>query len=179
MNKFLLGFCVLNLAGLLILSFLFLSNREKVVFIDSAKVVNSYSGMIQARKEFQGKSTLWQANLDTLAKEIQVEITNYQRASSGMNAREKELSKELIKTKQKQFEEYQRALREKAQQEDAVATKKVLDEINAYIKSYGETHGYAIVLAATEQGNIAFAKEHLDITEVIIEGLNNKREGVK
>jgi outer membrane protein len=133
--------------------------------------------MVQARKEYQMKATLWKANIDTLANEIQAEIGKYEKDVSKMTAREKELSKQLIQSKQKQFSEYQRALNDKAQQEDALATKRVIDEINVYIKSFSETHKYSIVLAGTEQGNIAFVKEHLDITDLIIEGLNKRYEG--
>jgi outer membrane protein len=176
-NRLIVGFCAINFIGLIILFTLHFSKKEKVGYIDSTKVINSFQGMLQARKEYQGKVSIWKANIDTLANEIQRDISRYEKESPKLTLREKELSKELIQNKQKQLAEYQRAINEKAGQEDAITTKKVVDEINAYIKEYGDRHNYTIVFAATEYGNIAYAENHLDITEKIIEGLNNKYEG--
>lgn len=94
-----------------------------------------------------------------------------------MSVKERELSRELIKTKQKQLADYQQALSTQAQQEDARMTGEVVGEINAYLKKYGERKGYTIVMAATEYGNIAYADEHLDITEEVLEGLNKEYSG--
>jgi outer membrane protein len=96
-----------------------------------------------------------------------------------MTAKEKELSKKLIQTKQQQLVDYQKATNEKASQEDGAATKKILDEINSYIKDYGKIHHYTIILAATEYGNIAYAEGQLDITEKILSELNAKFPSAK
>jgi outer membrane protein len=48
----------------------------------------------------------------------------------------------------------------------------VLDEINAYLKTYGEARGYTIIFAATEYGNIAYGQQALDVTEEVLAGLN-------
>jgi outer membrane protein len=170
--------CGINFLGLIVLFYLHFANRgQKIVYIDSSKVINAYQGMTQARQEYQIKASVWKANIDTLAADVQKKITEYQKESAKMPAREKELSKQLIQTKQQQLAEYQRAVNDKAQQEDALMTRKVMDEINAYIKKYGEQHHHTIVLAATDQGNIAFAEKDLDITEQIIEGLNKSYGG--
>lgn len=171
-------FCAVNFLGLILLCyFQFIRSSEKIAYIDSARVINSYQGMVKARAEYQGKVAVWKANIDTLAKEVQEQLQKFQSESPRMSSREKELTKQLVQSKQQQLAEYQRAIGEKANTEDALATKKVIDEINAYIKVYGEEHHFKIILAATEQGSIAFAEKHLDITDKIIEGLNNKYVG--
>ncbi|WP_085950821.1 OmpH family outer membrane protein [Fulvivirga imtechensis] len=171
----------LVLFGLLFLAtatlYYFHFSQQKVAYVDSAKLINGYQGMVEARKEFQQKSSVWKANIDTLAQEVQSAIQDYERESAGMTAREKELSKELIRTKQKQLSDYQRAMNEKAGQEDAQMTAQVLDQVNAYIQQYGKEHGYRIILAATEYGNIAYAEEGLDITAQVLEGLNKSYAG--
>ncbi|MEM8567076.1 MAG: OmpH family outer membrane protein, partial [Bacteroidota bacterium] len=56
-------------------------------------------------------------------------------------------------------------------------TSQVLEQINAYLKTYGEQNNYRIILAATEYGNVAYAADGLDITEEVLEGLNNEYAG--
>src|SRR5690606_18241039 len=110
--------------------------------VDSNKLVNGYQGMLDARKVYQQKATSWKANIDTLTSEVQRQIMDYEKTSAGMTAKERQLSEELIRTKQKQLYEYQQAMNTQAQQEDSKMTGEVLTQINAYIKKYGESNGY-------------------------------------
>jgi len=165
-------FATLGVA-LAILYFLHFS-AQRTVYVDSAYLVNNYKGMVDARKVYQQKANTWKANVDTLANDVQQAIKDYEKESVSMTSKEKELSRELIKSKQKQLSDYQRAIQDKASQEDGKMTQQVLSEINNYVKEYGEKHNYKIIFAATEYGNIAYAQDGLDITEDVLEGLNKQ-----
>ncbi len=153
------------------------THQERIVFVDSVQLVNGYKGMQAARKVYQQKATTWKANIDTLAGEVQKQVMSYEKESSRMTPKEKQLTQELIKTKQKQLIEYQRAMNTQAQQENGKMTDDVISQINAYIKKYGKDHGYKIILASTDYGNIAYASEGLDITKDVLEGLNKEYAG--
>ncbi len=151
---------------------------QRIVYVDSARLVNNYQGMLDARKAYQQKAKVWQGNVDTLAVEVQQAIKDYEKESSSLSQKEKELSQELIRTKQRQLADYQKAISEKAAQEDGQMTAQVLEEINAYIKAYGQRKNYRIIIAATEYGNIAYAADGLDITDEVLEGLNSEYAGL-
>lgn len=148
-----------------------------LVYVDSARLLNGYKGMTDARAVFQQKAVVWRANVDTLINEIQNDIKKFEKESAGMTAKERDLSRQLLQTKQQQLADYQKATSEKATQEDNQMTKQVLDEVNLFIKDYGKKKGLRIILAATDYGNIAYAKDGIDITEEILAGLNKKYEG--
>lgn len=164
-------------AGLIALAFYVFTIPQKLVYVDSGKLVNEYKGMQDARAVYQKKAATWKANIDTLTSEVQQRIMNYEKESSKLTAKERQLSEELIRTKQKQLMEYQQAMNTQAKQEDSKMTGEVVQQINAYLKKYGEENGYKIVMAATEYGNIAYADEGLDITEDVLEGLNQEYSG--
>jgi outer membrane protein len=176
LQRILVGLGVLNLLFAIFLGVLFFRNQH-VVYVDSAKLMNGYKGMQDARAAYQQKAGAWKANIDTLASEVQKQIFAYEKESPGMSPKERQLSQELIRTKQKQFGDYQQAMNTQAQQEDAKMTGDVVTQVNAYLKKYGEAHGYKVILAATEYGNIAYADEGLDITEQVLEGLNKEYAG--
>jgi outer membrane protein len=176
-SRLLLPLGVVNLLGLIVLAYFFLSSNQKIYYVDSTVLVNGYKGMQLARQEYQKKTTAWKANVDTLANEVKAQIMNYEKESSKLSPNEKQLSQELIKTKQNQLMEYQRALNAQAQQEDDKMTGDVLNQINAYIKKYGKDHGYKIIMAATQYGNIVYADENLDLTKEVLEGLNKEYAG--
>lgn len=172
-----LGISLLNLIIVILFVSYYIFKDQPIVYVDSNKLVNGYQGMIDARKVYQQKATGWKANIDTLANEVQQQIFKYEKESSNMTVKERELSQELIRTKQKQLAEYQQALNNQAQQEDSKMTSDVLTQVNSYLKKYGEQKGYTIILAATEYGNLAYADEALDITTEVLEGLNKEYAG--
>jgi outer membrane protein len=176
LQRILLGLGVLNLLLVTFLTVSFFRNQQ-TVYVDSAKLMNGYKGMQDARAAYQQKAGAWKANIDTLGAEVQKQIFAYEKESPRMSPKERQLSQELIRTKQKQFGDYQQAMNSQAQQEDAKMTTEVVTQVNAYLKKYGEANGYKIILAATEYGNIAYADEGLDITEKVLEGLNKEYAG--
>lgn len=170
----------------ILFSLLFVSNAfliyqhfttsQKVVYVDSSKLLNGYQGMTDARKSYQLKVSVWKANIDTLVQEIQEDLKRYEKENSKMSLKERDLTQQLIQNKQKQLLDYQKATNEKAALEDDQMTKQVLDEINRFIKDYGQKDKRLIILA-TAGGNIAYANEGIDITDEILEGLNKKYQG--
>lgn len=176
-NKVNLAIGVLNLLVATFLAYTFFFAQQKIVYVNSGKLLNEYQGMIDARAAYQQKAGVWKANVDTLAQEVQQAIFKYEKESPKMTGKERQLSQELIRTKQGQLAQYQQALNAQAQQEDQKMTSEVVTQVNAYLKKYGEAHGYKIILAATEYGNLAYAEEKLDITADVIVGLNQEYAG--
>ncbi|HTJ52104.1 MAG TPA: OmpH family outer membrane protein [Cyclobacteriaceae bacterium] len=168
---------LLSLLSILTFGIYSFTHQQSLVFVNSSELINGYKGMQDARKAYQQKATTWKTNIDTLANEVQSKIMDYEKESSKMTAKERQLSQELIRTKQKQLADYQQAMNTQAQQEDSKMTGEVVTQINSYLKKYGKSHGYKIVLAATEYGNIAYADEGLDITKEVLEGLNKEYSG--
>lgn len=171
---------LLTLSSLILLTlflcYFFFVHTERIAYVDSVKLMNGYQGMVDARKVYQQKAAGWQANIDTLAREVQQRITDYEKASAKMSVKERDLSRELIQNKEQQLREYQQALNDQAQQEDAKMTTEVVSQMNAYIKEYGETKGYTVILAAVN-GNIVFARDAIDLTDEILDGLNKNYKG--
>jgi len=80
----------------------------------------------------------------------------------------------LLHSKQKELVNYQRAIQESAQQEDAKSTQQVVAQVNAFLERYGKQHGYDLILVATPSGSIAYAKSSLDLTEEVVADLNKE-----
>lgn len=177
MNRLFVFLSVISFLGVLALVAYLFFLPDRLVYVDSAKLLNEYKGMQDARKAFQGKTSVWKANIDTLTQEIRKSISKYEGDSKRMTAKERQLTEELIRVKQKQLVEYQQALNSQAQQEDQMMTAEVVAQVNTYLKKYGKDKGYKIVMAATQYGNIAYADEALDITDKVLEGLNKEYTG--
>jgi outer membrane protein len=153
--------------------FAFASGNGRIVYVDSDKLLNGYKGMIEARAEFQKKRTVWESNIDTLTKDVQDAIRIYSKDMALGTEKEKQLSKALIQTKQKQLMDYQSAIKQNAAQEEQRLNQQVLSTINAFLMRYGKKNGYKMILIAAN-GNIAYADPSMEITDRIVEELNKE-----
>lgn len=152
-----------------------LFNRQKqIVYVDAQKLITGYQGMLDARKEFESKAAAWQNNLDTLRSELESKIKEYGSIRTKLTSREKSLMEELIQSKEDQLLNYQQVVGEKVKKEDQELSQKVMSKVNDYVKRYGESKGYAIIMAATQYGNIVYAEEYTDITGDVLTGLNRE-----
>ncbi|TGE17543.1 OmpH family outer membrane protein [Hymenobacter elongatus] len=145
-----------------------------IAYVDSAKMLNSYQAMIDGRKVYQAKFQGWQNNVDTLSAGVQQAIKEYERKAAGMSEQEKVLSRQLLASKQKQFVEYQRAIQQNAQREEAKSNEKILAAVNAFLTRYGKDHDYDLILLASQAGTIAYARPALDLTDEVVAELNKE-----
>lgn len=175
-NHLLVSLNIVLLIAVSILYVVVFKNDRKVAYVDTLSLMKNYKGMQMAREEFQKKATVWQANIDTLTNEVQMAIKDYEKERNGMTKKERELTEELIRTKQQQLINYQQAIQQQSQQEDEKMTGEVLQVVNSYLKNYGEENNYQIILAATQAGNIIYAEDALNITDEVTEGLNKSYE---
>lgn len=161
-----------SLAIAVLMLYLQRMDEGEVMYVDAQRLVVGYKGMQAARKEFENKSIVLKANLDTLGFELEAKIKELNDSKGRLSARELKLMTEVVEVKRNQYVSYQQAIQEKVQKDDVESTKKVLDKVNDFIKRYGKKKGCKIILAATQYGNIVYAEDALDITDEVLEGLN-------
>jgi outer membrane protein len=171
-NYFNVGYHTLVVAAVVFLLGSMTLKDDKIAYVDSVKILNDYKGSAEARKAYESKGKVWQANIDTLTGEVKTAIQKYEKSLATLSKKEQDLSKQLIRDKQRQLADYQRGIQENAKQEDGKLTQNVVAQINAYMATYGKQHNYKIILIANQSGTIAYAREGLDITPEVIEGLN-------
>jgi outer membrane protein len=150
------------------------SKPSEIAYVKVGPLLEKYQGMIDAKSEYKAKSASWQMNVDTLAKETERQLREYERQRVGMSGRERELSEELLRGKQQQYMQYREAMQRKGQEEDRKMTEQVLQRVNAYLEAYGKRKGYAIILGANASGNVVYGMPALDITEDVTKGLNEE-----
>ncbi len=161
----------------LLVGLLACNQQKPSAYIDVPKVMEKYQGMTDAKKNYQQKTAVWQNNIDTLKSELDKAFQDYNKGVAKMTAKEAELSRELLKTKEQQYGQYKDNIRQKAMEEDRKMTEAVLTKVNAFLKEYGKKKGYAFIFAANGNGSMAYADEQLDITEEVIVQLNKAYKG--
>lgn len=168
----------LALINLLLTLFLFIwiflkDSKPDVAYVDALKLMNQYKGVEDARKGLEKRNLELEANLDTLKKEVELALAEYKLNVKASN-REKTLLEKVVIAKQEQLINYEQSVKQQYEKQDQEMSVKLMNKVNDYIKRYGEQHGYKIILAATQYGNIAYGEEGFDLTEEIVLGLNQE-----
>lgn len=167
-------YIIIGILSITVLFFVIIKFKSspKFAFINNGVIMNEYLGIIDSKKEYEKKAKVWQSNIDTLTASVQQAIQQYEKKVANGSAKEKQLAEDLIGTKKRQMMQYQKAIEQKAQQEEVALTQKEVEEINRFVKEYGKKNGYTIIFGATNSGNIVYADEVMDITKDVLEGLN-------
>ncbi len=157
---------------------LFLSqSKSDLVYVDVKRLLEGYDRTEVERNAFNKKTEAMKANVDSLMVGWQNELKNYEKERISMTKKELDLKQELLQGKQQQISNYQQAIQKQIQEEDQKMTQTVINDINDYVKEYGKTHGYPIIFGAGGNGNIMYAEELSDLTDVVLEGLNKQYNG--
>jgi outer membrane protein len=162
---------VLSVA-VIVLSIVVFTKSEKVAYIDTGKLLEQSKEMQSLKKQLEKDQAAIKGNVDTLTLEFQDELKKYEKDQVRMSPKEKQLSQELLRSKQQQLMQYQQAIQQKVQGDEQKRTQEILTTINAKIKEYGESKGYKLIFA-TAGGNIAYGDKGVDITEEIVKLINN------
>jgi outer membrane protein len=171
MNKISIG---LSIVAIIIAVFALMNNNNnKIGYVDSSRLVEEYKGTELARASYTEKTKVWQANIDTLRAEFDALVTKYNQERPSMSAKEIDLQEQLLQSKQQQFKQYQQAMQQKAAEEDKKVMGELLKTINNAVEQFGKKNGFDFIFGANGSGNIAYGKETLDITNLLIEELNN------
>lgn len=150
----------------------FEARAPKIAYIRSAVVVKEYLGTKEALALYERQEAEWQANLDTLDHRLQGSAAQYQRTFAAWSPQEQARQRTELERKEQELRKYQATVREKAQAEEDKLLQGSLAQINSFVKTYAEAHGYTVVLGTTQSGNILYASDAVDITNQVLKGLN-------
>lgn len=161
------------------LGVLYFSTQSNLVYVDVNKLLEGYNRTKVVRAEFESKAKVLNANVDSLMNDWQKELKLYEKERSTLTEKELGLKQELLGNKQQQINNYQQAIQKQIQEEDKKATQTVINDINDFVKEYGKIKGYKVIFGASGSGNIMYADKGADLTEQVLEGLNNDFDGKK
>ena len=152
-------------------------SKPKIAYVRTGVLINKFLGMQEASEKYEQKSAARQANIDSLSSTLRKAIKNYKTDSLGMPDSVKVKRESYIFQLQQGVMQYQKAAADMAAEQEQNMTEGILNQMNGYIEQYGKDHGYDMILGTTSAGNLLYGHEAFDITDEVLEGLNNSYKG--
>lgn len=144
----------------------------KIAYINSDSVLERYEYLKANRVQLEAKTKKIEQEYRNRAQGLQNEITAYQRNVSSMTLGQVKAVEEDLGKKQQNLQLYQQSISQQLMEEEAKLNKELYDRVTAYLKKYASDKNLQVVLKYDPTSDVLFAGEALDISNDVIEGLN-------
>lgn len=148
------------------------SHKDKIGWVNITKV---YSDFV-FKKELETKITKTQQARKAITDSLEFELKMLSREIKSENGKDQskvsrfELKRENYIEKKKEFEEDNEMLQKQYNDQ-------ILTQINQYLKDYGKQKDYQYILGADGGGMLMYAIETSDITDEVIQYINERYKG--
>ncbi len=154
-------------------------NEQKTAYVDTTKLIQEYKEMKDVEAQFTSKSDSIKAQLDSVARSFQQEVQAYQSEMNSMSESARQEKERELMQKQQMLQQQQQMRSNQLRQESTAVMDSLVNKVKDYVKEYGEENNYTYIFGSNESANIMYAKEGLDLTEEILEKLNNEYGGAE
>lgn len=151
------------------------TSRTAVVRVNT--VLERYQGAQDARQEFQKKTSVWQANVDTLKTELQNMVMDYERERAALSPAERQVREQALRDKDGQVQEYASAIVQRMEEEQKVLIEGIVNQVKTAAEQIGKEHGYDLVLAIQDEGMLLYQTDAADATPVVLDYLRTHYTG--
>ena len=149
-----------------------ISGPFNIAYINSDTLLKNYDFFKAAAEELEGKKDNLQAEYENRARGLETEIQSFQRNAQNMTiAQARAVEEDLVK-KQQNLLRYQETLAQNLAQEEAKVNNELYDRVSEFLRDYGQSHDFQLVLTYQKGSGVVYANDSLNITQAVIEGLN-------
>lgn len=145
----------------------------KIAYVSSDSLIKNYEFINDTRKKLEDKSVKLNNEYRNRAQGLQTEFNNYQRNVNSMTLSQVRAVEEDLAKKEQNLRMYEQTLAQELANEEAKIQKELYDRVTAFLKEYGDANGLNIVLKYDPTSDVLFAGDALDITQDVINGLND------
>lgn len=144
----------------------------KIAYVESSKVIDSFTEAIKARQKLEADVEQWEKELKMIEDSLNTATTELKNGyEKGSNEKKKELAENLDKWN-RDYARYSRSVEQKKVAREQELMQPVIDKINKFMEIWGAQHGYRFVFGTMAGGNIVMADRKYDVTTKVIQDLN-------
>lgn len=145
-----------------------------VAYVNSDTLLNHYSFFEELTAQLEVKRAGLEKELAARADGLQKQFEDYQRTAQNMTMAQVRAVEEDLTTKRNNLQQYQQTLSQEMMREEARITQELYEKVADYLDGYSKEHNIHVVLTYTPGSGVLYADEALDITQDVIDGLNDE-----
>ena len=143
-----------------------------IAYINSDSVLKNYNFLKDNQVVLEAKTKKMDADYRNRAQSLQGEIAAYQRNQASYTIGQARALEEDLTKKQQNLQLYQQSLSQELNDEQNKLSKALYERITSFLKKYGQENGLQVVFKFDTSSDVLYGGEALDITSVVVKGLN-------
>lgn len=146
--------------------------QNKMAYVDTTVLIQEYSEMKRVEADFTQRSESLKRELDSAAQGFQQEVMAFRENMATMSEAERQVAQEELMQKQQMLQQEQQMRSGQLREEGDVVIDSLINQVKDFVKEYGEENDYTYIFGSNESANIMYAEEGMDITQEILQELN-------
>jgi outer membrane protein len=163
---------------LVILFLLFLpsstsSQEGRIGYVDSARLRTEFKGFQDAQAQFDQEVKTWQEEIGQLKTTIDSLVADSAKYSLVLGEAKRKEKNDYLQSKRLEYNKLTSDIfgpNGRAEKKNADLTKPILDKINLVLEKIATEENFIMIFDSVN-GNIAYAKKSLDLTDLVLEEL--------
>ncbi|MDG1374073.1 MAG: OmpH family outer membrane protein [Flavobacteriaceae bacterium] len=146
--------------------------QQKIGFVDNGELINEYQERKDVEAKLNTKIEAFKIRTDSLRSAFELEIKEAELkarklSQSAIQKLSQDLqNKEQVLSQRVQFEQQQIA------QESQTLNDSIINRVKDFVEAYGKLNNYNYILGSNEAGSVLYGEEASDLTQEILEALN-------
>lgn len=143
-----------------------------IVYVNTDSLMDQYEYVKDMRKELESERNKAESEFQTKYTKLENEANNLREIIEKLSQEEAAKQQQDIMMKEQKLNEFREQMQEKLVKNEQDKNEKMLKSISDYLKKNYQKTGYKYILGYQHGGGILYAKDSLNITSEIIQGLN-------
>ncbi|WKN43085.1 OmpH family outer membrane protein [Tunicatimonas pelagia] len=149
----------------------------QIAYVNSDTLLENYEFFQTKRVELEKRAEDLQKEYENRARGLQNEISNFQQNAGSMTMNQARAVEEDLRKKQQNLLQYQQNLSSQLLEEEGKVNDDLYERVSNFLEDYGKNKDFKLVLTYTKNSGVLYADDSLDITQQVVEGLNQVYNG--
>ena len=144
-----------------------------IAYVNSDTLLTRYDYYNEVSVQLEERRVKLQQEYTRRAEGLQKQFADYQRTMANLTIAQARAVEEDLGRKRQNLIQYQETITQELLQEEARITQELYNKVASYLKTYGEENNLQVVLTYSAGSGLLYANEDLDITDMVVAGLNS------
>lgn len=149
-------------------------NQNKIAFIDNVKLMDQYQEKVDMESKFKTKAEALNRKRDSISQAFQLEAQAFQGKAEKMPADQAQKEYGMLQQRGQMIGQQLQQQEQELQAISQTQMDSIISTVKKEIKAFGKDKGYTFILGGGEGGSVLYGDEAKDITQEVLDILNDK-----
>lgn len=148
--------------------------QSKFGYVDNVKLMDAYQEKIDLEERYKGRAEALGQKRDSISQAFQLEAQEFQTRAERMSSANAQKEYDLLQQRGQFMAQQLQMEEQQLQQLGQTEMDSVVDRVKEEIRAYGKANNYSYIFGGGEGGSVLYGQEADDLTEALIDILNEK-----